>query len=53
MLNAKGNTPQIKITNANQRAQDASGRRLPTYEEVGDTKPDKYVGISIHYGLRL
>ncbi|HJB84949.1 MAG TPA: hypothetical protein IAA13_05525 [Candidatus Alistipes merdigallinarum] len=36
-------------------ATDALGRELPTYEEVGDLKPDRYVGLFYwlwHGGLR-
>ncbi|MBR6921905.1 MAG: hypothetical protein IKH51_06895, partial [Clostridia bacterium] len=44
-IDEKGNTAQVKITSADQRATDALGRELPTYEEVGPTKEGKYVGV--------
>lgn len=44
-IDEKGNTAQVKITSADQRATDALGRELPAYEEVGATKEGKYVGV--------
>lgn len=44
-IDEKGNTAQVKITSSDQRATDALGRELPTYEEVGPTKEGKYVGV--------
>ncbi|MBO4423779.1 MAG: hypothetical protein J5879_10080 [Clostridia bacterium] len=44
-LDGKGNTPQIKLSASNQAAQDALGRKLPGYDEVGATKEGKYVGV--------
>ncbi len=45
LLDCNGNTPAAPVNNANQTAQDALGRVLPTYGEVGDTKSGKYVGM--------
>lgn len=39
------NSPQIPIRNADQVATDDLGRRLPTYAEVGDPKPNRWVGL--------
>ena len=45
VLTEKGNSPQIIITNYNETATDALGRVLPTSEETGLPKEDKYVGL--------
>jgi hypothetical protein len=39
------NSPQIAIDNGNCVATDALGRKLPTYAEVGEPKPNRYVGM--------
>ena len=39
------NSPQIAISNADCVATDALGRKLPTYQEVGGPKPNRYVGM--------
>ena len=45
VLTEKGRSPQIIITNYNETATDALGRTLPTSDEVGLPKKDKYVGL--------
>ena len=45
VLTEDGKSPQIIITNYNETATDALGRRLPTSDEVGLPKKDKYVGL--------
>ena len=39
------NSPQIIINNANWTATDALGKTLPSYEETGGVKPNRYVGL--------
>ena len=39
------NSPQIVIDNADCVATDALGRKLPTYEQVGSPKPNRWVGL--------
>ncbi|MDQ2720192.1 MAG: hypothetical protein M3Z26_10615 [Bacteroidota bacterium] len=39
------NSPQISITNSNWTATDALGRKLPSYEQTGPPKPNRYVGL--------
>ena len=39
------NTPLIAIDNANQVATDDLGRSLPTFEQVGAPKPNRWVGL--------
>lgn len=45
VLTKDGKSPQIIITNYNETATDALGRTLPTSEETGLPKKDKYVGL--------
>ena len=45
VLTEDGKSPQIIVTNYNETATDALGRRLPTSDEVGLPKKDKYVGL--------
>ena len=45
VLTEKGASPQILITNYNEVATDALGRTLPTSDEAGLPKADKYVGL--------
>ena len=45
ILTEKGASPQILITNYNEAATDALGRKLPTSEEAGFPKEGKYVGL--------
>ena len=44
VLDANGNTPMVRLTD-DIAAVDAIGRKLPTYEETGPTKENKYVGV--------
>ncbi len=43
-LDARGNTPS-KVIKDDHTATDLLGRRLPSYDEVGPAKKDKYVGV--------
>ncbi len=45
VLTEGGNSPQILIHNYNESAIDALGRSLPTSDEVGLPKENKYVGL--------
>ena len=45
VLTSTGASPQILIENYNETAIDALGRHLPTSEEAGLPKEDKYVGL--------
>ena len=45
VLTSKGASPQILITNYNETATDALGRKLPGSEETGLPKEGKYVGL--------
>ncbi len=45
VLTEDGKSPQILITNYNETAIDALGRVLPTSEETGLPKENKYVGL--------
>lgn len=45
VLTGKGASPQILITNYNETATDALGRRLPSSEDTGLPKEGKYVGL--------
>lgn len=40
-----GRTPPIPLANETWAATDALGRKLPMYEEVGDAREGKYVGV--------
>lgn len=42
---AAQNSPQIVINTADWTAADALGRTLPTYKDVGDPKPGRWVGL--------
>lgn len=42
---AAENSPLLAIDNANQTETDDLGRALPSFVEVGDPKPDRYVGM--------
>ena len=39
------NSPQVTIGNSNWVATDDLGRRLPSYADVGDPKPNRWVGL--------
>ncbi|MBR6933888.1 MAG: hypothetical protein IKH41_00180 [Clostridia bacterium] len=45
ILTKEGRSPQIIITNYNETATDALGRKLPASDEVGLPKEGKYVGL--------
>lgn len=45
VLTEDGKSPQILITNYNETAIDALGRKLPTSEETGLPKENKYIGL--------
>ena len=45
VLTKDGKSPQIIVTNYNETATDALGRKLPTSDEVGLPKKDRYVGL--------
>jgi hypothetical protein len=44
-LSAEGASPLIPITQADGAGTDDLGRSLPTYEQTGNARPDRYVGL--------
>ena len=46
------NSPQVVIRNSNWTATDNLGRQLPTYSEVGDPRPNRWVGLFYFTWLR-